>query len=60
MEMVKIKVLLPLIKNGAEVSVGTKMEMELQTAFRHQRVGDVEILEPIETEIQEIEVARKI
>lgn len=59
METVKVKVLKTLFKNGAEVAPGKKMDMEIQTAFRFQQAGDVEILDEIVTEVQEVQVARK-
>lgn len=59
MDTVKVEILKPIFKNGQEIAAGSKMDMELQTAFRFQGMGDVKILDKITTEIQTIEVARR-
>lgn len=60
METVKVKVLKPLFKNGVEVPADTVMDMEINTAFRFAKLGDIEILDKIEVSTHEVETAHKI
>lgn len=60
MDKVNVEVVKPLFKNGKEIPVGTKMLMEIDTAFRFSQLGDLKITDEVEVVVEEVKKAIKI